>query len=664
MVLIANKKTSAQMKEDLSLFVGDNVDQFVEWLHYCLDEIKVGNDPFVKPPEEPVVSKATPTKEAPVKESAQDTTSTSKTISQSSSRSDSAASSQHFRTTTVTPNDESKENSKQKPARRLITFSNEDRGETRKVEQSASPPAVKEQPTKNVHKRIVFNAEDDRNDQPAKKFKNEITLNASRSESLSRSEPPRTEPPPPRTEPPSRTTRSEPIRSLMTTRSTSQAESAKSVPSSVIRTGVAARGPEPQSNLKSQLASSLQPNQYRKSYVNQVSNRSPGQHPPPSQQHLNPPHTNRQHLNPQHSSSHGDSEPHADHPHGRAQNGSDNQKYNQQVPPSIGQRIQPSSETVKPPQRTNIRDRLAGKVSEKEAEKMTEKVIEKVSPKREQPAKPKRQRPLFFQAIAEANQSSSMTSVSIRNHDPDKPKVTMVERLGHGSAKAVREKSPAQADEEEPVMACDDEDLRKKKRLIKFNQRGAQQAAQQIAQQTVQKAAQQAAQQANQKVGQPSTQHSVQPPLNKDDLRNKLQNRKRKFNGDQSTEASQPAKRSPTHNPIRPVAEESKEQSDDELRALKEKIRPKSQVLAENRQAKEENSQKESVDDVNIIIKQELIKKMNAIEAKMAEHKNRIKQSGKELLSTKKERCRYWPVCMNQDKCQYHHPTEICGLVF
>ena len=94
---------------------------------------------------------------------------------------------------------------------------------------------------------------------------------------------------------------------------------------------------------------------------------------------------------------------------------------------------------------------------------------------------------------------------------------------------------------------------------------------------------------------------------------------------------------------------------DEELQALKHKIRPKpqvkAQVLAESRS---DDNQKDTGEDVNVIIKQELIKKMNAIEAKMAEHKNRMK------LSTKKERCRFWPICSNQE-CQYDHPVEMCG---
>lgn len=679
MVLIANKKTSGQMKDDLSLFVGDNVDQFVDWLHFCLDEIKMGNDPFVKPivpevfakKETPASKESTHTevvhKETAHKESAyKDTAYKEEPISKASqSRSESTSSVHNTKATgplkSLTSNEESKENSKQKPARKLITFFSEDKSEPRRVEPRRVEPrraeqqqsTAKEQPEerpKNVHKRIVYDSQAVQSELPVKKFKNElppksVVLDTSRS----RNEPLRGEllrGQPARAEPIRRelarndSVRREPVRSSMATRSTDQpnAHSAVSVSSRI----AARESREPQvTNYKQQqpsnLESNLRSNQYRRSYGNQQPNSPPSQYGQQQQQHSN-----------------------NSHPDQYEQNGSasENQKYNHPV-----DQLKRTNQSDTPRQAGDLRQRLSGKM---ELPKSVET-----------PTKPK---PLLFRAIAEANKSSALAPISKRKPDPDKPKATLVERLGlAGSLPADREetkKEPAKANK----LECDEE--AKLKRQIKFNQRGAV-AAKQLVQQAVKQAAQQAGQlpsQAERPAVEFEDEKSIsklqEENLKKEDLRDQL-SRKRKLNDGDSPGQSlgQVAKRSPAHKPIRKEDDlvqvhtaKRTEDSDDELKALKDKIRPKSQVASQVKsqvkpqvlvESRTDDNQKETTgEDMKLFLKQELIRKMNAIEAQISEQKNRMRQSGKEL-STKKERCRYWPVCSN-DNCQFHHPTSIC----
>jgi hypothetical protein len=41
MVLVANQKTKYQMKDDLSLFLGKETDDFVNWLHLTLKNMQL-----------------------------------------------------------------------------------------------------------------------------------------------------------------------------------------------------------------------------------------------------------------------------------------------------------------------------------------------------------------------------------------------------------------------------------------------------------------------------------------------------------------------------------------------------------------------------------------------------------------------------------------------
>lgn len=40
MVMVANKRTKAQMNDDLSLFLGSNTHHFTSWLHSVLEQLK------------------------------------------------------------------------------------------------------------------------------------------------------------------------------------------------------------------------------------------------------------------------------------------------------------------------------------------------------------------------------------------------------------------------------------------------------------------------------------------------------------------------------------------------------------------------------------------------------------------------------------------------
>lgn len=40
MVMVANKRTRAQMEDDLQLFLGDNTELFVSWLHQVLKKLQ------------------------------------------------------------------------------------------------------------------------------------------------------------------------------------------------------------------------------------------------------------------------------------------------------------------------------------------------------------------------------------------------------------------------------------------------------------------------------------------------------------------------------------------------------------------------------------------------------------------------------------------------
>lgn len=40
MVMVANKRTRAQMEDDLQLFLGDNTELFVNWLHQVLKKLQ------------------------------------------------------------------------------------------------------------------------------------------------------------------------------------------------------------------------------------------------------------------------------------------------------------------------------------------------------------------------------------------------------------------------------------------------------------------------------------------------------------------------------------------------------------------------------------------------------------------------------------------------
>lgn len=40
MVMVANKRTRGQMEEDLQLFLGDNTELFVNWLHQVLKKLQ------------------------------------------------------------------------------------------------------------------------------------------------------------------------------------------------------------------------------------------------------------------------------------------------------------------------------------------------------------------------------------------------------------------------------------------------------------------------------------------------------------------------------------------------------------------------------------------------------------------------------------------------
>lgn len=40
MVMVANKRTRTQMEDDLQLFLGDNTELFVNWLHQVLKKLQ------------------------------------------------------------------------------------------------------------------------------------------------------------------------------------------------------------------------------------------------------------------------------------------------------------------------------------------------------------------------------------------------------------------------------------------------------------------------------------------------------------------------------------------------------------------------------------------------------------------------------------------------
>lgn len=40
MIMVANKRSKKQMRDDLKLFLNDNTDTFVNWLHQVLDKLQ------------------------------------------------------------------------------------------------------------------------------------------------------------------------------------------------------------------------------------------------------------------------------------------------------------------------------------------------------------------------------------------------------------------------------------------------------------------------------------------------------------------------------------------------------------------------------------------------------------------------------------------------
>ena len=158
MVLIANKKSKNQMKEDLSLFVGDYVGEFVDWLHYCLDEIKLGKDPFLKS-----IDKTE--ERTNLKEEESTSLSNSKANNSITSSSKSNKSS----------NEDFKENTKQKSTRKEILFKDEITNKETNVErQQTAPSTITEDRPKRAHKLIVFDGEEDQNNLAStKKFKDQ-----------------------------------------------------------------------------------------------------------------------------------------------------------------------------------------------------------------------------------------------------------------------------------------------------------------------------------------------------------------------------------------------------------------------------------------------------------------------------------------------------------
>jgi hypothetical protein len=59
MIMIANKKDKAKMKNDLMLFLSDNTDSFVDWLFDFFEKVnkKETEEAKAREPEKPVVKK-------------------------------------------------------------------------------------------------------------------------------------------------------------------------------------------------------------------------------------------------------------------------------------------------------------------------------------------------------------------------------------------------------------------------------------------------------------------------------------------------------------------------------------------------------------------------------------------------------------------------------
>lgn len=545
------------MKDDLSLFVGDHVGEFVDWLHYCLEEIKLGKDPFSKIVDKIHEVKKDEQKQTVPKQESKINVFKRSTIDQADNTLESNLQSN------LQSNEDSKENSKQKTVRKEITFINEEKNESRKIEQSFEKDLKStDQRPKRIYKRIVFNSDEEKvqNDLPVKRIRNQISITTSTPKSFI-------------------STSSVSIKSNVTTRS--------AIPSTL-------------SNIRSKInPQSENSTKFQNSANNYTSSNRPTRINSDSQINCRQLDT-RNHSN--YKKSFVD-------PQSNLPSSSNNQPFNQVS------EVQLNNDCM-------IKNQNSSQHNLRKLGDLREVMKRKEVPQPE-PFKLKSKKPMIFKAMEEANKSSNLTSISLRK-ESDKPKVSLINRLGISST-ATKEK-PVSI---ETNKIKTDEVIGKDKRLFKFEQVRPDQVK--LKEKTP----------IDDKT-QIDTMNS-----NKEDLR--LQLRKRKLSGDSEM----------SKNNCDKLVKNNQTNSDNELSNLKNKIKLKSQVLAENNSKKDSNKS-DNDDEIKVIIKQELLQKLNHVQAQLIEQQYKLKQSSKDFQSSKKERCPSWPICNNQDKCQYHHPKVMC----
>lgn len=565
MVMIANKKSSDQMKDDLSLFIGDNVGEFVDWLHYCLDEIKIGNDPFQQRREE------TPKKSNMTKDVDQIVNNVSNikktTISSMIGNDNNSNNNQQQTNKIVKLNEDCKENAKDKllvrnsasTRKAIITFNANEVEESNKMETkshmsiSSNSESTEESKNRSQHKRIVYNLDNnvDKNNanSPPKNPRNQITYHQ------------------------------QDLRSTLSSRSQSSNDSSN-----------------------------------RRSFQINNFNRAPFNKSPLSHHHHN--------------------------------------RSNQQLQTN----------------QTTVMETDDGHVDNQEPIQMNQQPSSA--------AKPVAKNSIIFKAIAEANKSSTLDSVLLRkdktSSSSSSPKTSLINRLGLGS----RMVSDANANDANVVK---NNEIKKENRLVNskiiseyLNKSSTLERRKRLPDVKLDEVRQTD----NFRHSKVEQLEIKQQNLDKEDLRHRLSSKRKK---DESEDRQLSIKRKILNN-NQNKNENDKEEK--ELRILNDNMKPKSKIEQQGNfkpkssiiiKDKEVNDMKmdtDSDENVNVIIKRELLEKIRTMEqtamnAQKIQQQQKIsssinKEISSQIVTIKKERCYFWPVCNNQDKCQFHHPKTKC----
>ena len=625
MVLIANKKSSSQMKEDLSLFVGDHVSEYVDWLHHCLDEIKVGNDPFVKPEskaddkkQEILVSREDgPVKNLVRKEVVRPKPQTVESTSLNSSTS-------LTKLNKTSSNEECKENTKDKPAaarmRKEITFTNEDKikyedskkyenkikhedkiKHENKIKYEDSKKSVDvEAPKKSQHKRIVYSEE--RDNLPTKRFRTQITIDSQKASGSS---------------------------SHYETNLNDRSLNSRRMETSLHSQANYKQHHQQQPNLR---ISNLQSSNYHMKSIS--SNQYSPQHGNYSQHNYHPNHPSTNFsaghykpINQQNEIRHRSPQP-----------------VNQQQHKPQQQQHMPQQQHHMPQQQQHMPQQQQHMPQQQQhMPQAASSVIQKFV-KKEVRADRSNQKSLIMKAVEEANKQSNLPSISLRKSDSESPPKALINRLGIASASTKIVESNSQPSNDDSTKLIDrDDDARKSRRLAKFNTIEIRKPIESSKPELIK----------------PDEANSELKP---DDLRFRL-GKKRK--PEIALSVGQNALKKISPNRLGHVAQvnSSKDiENDEELRKLRNEIKPKT-VLAENKKDENKKDADDSDENIKVIIKRDLLERMKQVQATVDEQKNKLKLSkGKDtnVSSTRRERCLYWPLCTNQD-CQYHHPKALCA---